>query len=79
MRLQCYILEKELGTGEGPEVDIAVDPLEGTNIVLHAPHMYMEKIGVGPGAAGEININGPVIEKFKSSYKGEKKKILKTL
>lgn len=27
-----YIGE-ELGTGNGPEVDIAVDPLEGTNIV----------------------------------------------
>lgn len=27
-----YIGE-ELGTGEGPEVDVAVDPLEGTNIV----------------------------------------------
>ena len=27
-----YIGE-ELGTGDGPEVDVAVDPLEGTNIV----------------------------------------------
>ena len=30
-----YIGE-ELGTGNGPEVDIAVDPLEGTNIVAKA-------------------------------------------
>ncbi|GAA3324738.1 hypothetical protein GCM10020331_053790 [Ectobacillus funiculus] len=28
-----YIGEKKLGTGYGPRVDVAVDPLEGTNIV----------------------------------------------
>ncbi|MFD3448797.1 class II fructose-bisphosphatase [Microbacteriaceae bacterium 4G12] len=73
-----YIGEK-LGTGNGPEVDIAVDPLEGTNIVakglanamaviaiadkgnlLHAPDMYMEKIAVGPNAAGKINLDDPI-------------------
>ena len=32
MKHQCYISEK-LGTGYGPRVDVAVDPLEGTNIV----------------------------------------------
>ncbi|WP_028401127.1 class II fructose-bisphosphatase [Ectobacillus panaciterrae] len=73
-----YIGEK-LGTGNGPEVDIAVDPLEGTNIVakghanamaviaiadkgnlLHAPDMYMEKIAVGPNAAGKISLDDPI-------------------
>lgn len=73
-----YIGE-ELGTGNGPEVDIAVDPLEGTNIVakglanamaviaiadkgnlLHAPDMYMEKIAVGPKAAGKISLDDPI-------------------
>ena len=68
-----------LGTGNGPEVDIAVDPIEGTNIVangysnaitvlaiadkgtlLHAPDMYMEKLAVGPAAAGKVNINDPI-------------------
>jgi len=63
----------------GPRVDIAVDPLEGTNLVakglpgaisvmavgpkdslLHAPDMYMEKIAVGPKAAGKINIEWSV-------------------
>ena len=64
--------------GEGrtpPEIDIAVDPLEGTNLVahgqagaitvlaasergglLHAPDTYLEKLCVGPIAAGHVDI-----------------------
>src|SRR5205823_2864254 len=57
--------------GDPTAVDIAVDPLEGTNLVsrgqdgaisvlavaergglLHAPDIYMEKLCVGPTAAG---------------------------
>lgn len=79
-----YIGEK-LGQGCNPEVDVAVDPLEGTNIVakglwnalsvvavadrgnlLHAPDMYMEKIAVGPGAVGKIDIDAPVHENLKA-------------
>ena len=75
-----YIGER-LGTGDGPELDVAVDPLEGTNIVakgltgaiavvaiakkgvlLHAPDMYMDKIAVGPLAAGCIHLDAPVRE-----------------
>ncbi|AFM43482.1 fructose-1,6-bisphosphatase, class II [Desulfosporosinus acidiphilus SJ4] len=75
-----YIGER-VGNGESPELDVAVDPLEGTNIVakgvagaiavvaiaskgclLHAPDMYMDKIAVGPAAAGKINIDAPVAE-----------------
>jgi fructose-1,6-bisphosphatase II len=60
-------------------VDIAVDPLEGTNLVargqggaiavlavaergglLHAPDIYMEKICVGPLAAGRVKMEFPV-------------------
>ncbi|MTI80237.1 MAG: class II fructose-bisphosphatase [Firmicutes bacterium] len=73
-----YIGEK-LGCTQTPEVDVAVDPLEGTNLVakgygnamavlaisdrgnmLHAPDMYMEKIAVGPRAAGKIHIDDPL-------------------
>ncbi|RSL30339.1 class II fructose-bisphosphatase [Salibacterium salarium] len=73
-----YIGEK-VGSDNGPEVDIAVDPLEGTNIVasgrsnamaviavadrgtlLHAPDMYMEKLVVGPKAAGLVRIDDPI-------------------
>jgi fructose-1,6-bisphosphatase II len=58
-----------------PAIDIAVDPLEGTNLVahgqagaitvlaaseagglVHAPDTYMEKLCVGPGAAGKVDI-----------------------
>ena len=75
-----YIGEK-VGNGSLPEVDIAVDPLEGTNLCskgingaiatialapkggfLHAPDMYMEKIAVGPSAAGAIDIDASPTE-----------------
>lgn len=61
------------------EIDIAVDPLEGTNLVakglpnsiavmamssknglLYAPDTYMEKLIVGPAAAGKVDITAPV-------------------
>jgi fructose-1,6-bisphosphatase II / sedoheptulose-1,7-bisphosphatase len=71
-----YIGEK-VGTGRGPKIDIALDPLEGTTITakgganalaviamaddggfLHAPDVYMDKIGVGPGLpAGVIDLD----------------------
>lgn len=75
-----YIGEK-IGTwAEGaPEIDIAVDPLDGTSLVakglpgalavvavgpkgclLHAPDMYMDKIAVGPKAAGRIDITASI-------------------
>jgi fructose-1,6-bisphosphatase II len=78
-----YIGEK-LGTGTGPELDIAVDPLEGTNLImkgqgnsisviasarkgclLHAPDMYLEKLAVGPKAAGKIDIEAPLYDNMK--------------
>jgi len=70
-----YIGEK-VGTGSGPKIEIALDPLEGTTLCatggqnalsvisaaeeggfLHAPDTYMEKIAVGPGARGSIDID----------------------
>src|SRR5436189_2382334 len=64
-----------------PEVDIAVDPLEGTNLVaygqagaitvlaaseagglVHAPDTYLEKLCVGPFAAGHVDITAPPAE-----------------
>ncbi len=73
-----YIGE-EVGRGTGPEVDIAVDPVEGTNLVakglpnaisviaaserggiLQAPDIYMEKLIVGPSAAGRVDLRWPV-------------------
>jgi len=74
-----YIGERVGATGadraDVPEVDIAVDPLEGTNLVAHgqagaitvlaaseagglthAPDTYLEKLCVGPVAAGQVDI-----------------------
>ena len=64
-----------------PEIDIAVDPLEGTNLVatgsanaitvlaasergglVHAPDTYLDKLCVGPGAAGKVDITRPPAE-----------------
>lgn len=79
-----YIGEK-LGRDVEPEVDVAVDPVEGTNLVakglpnalavlatapkgclLHAPDMYMDKIAVGPQAAGCIDLDAPVEKNLKA-------------
>jgi fructose-1,6-bisphosphatase II len=65
--------------GDATAVDIAVDPLEGTNLVargqdgaisvlavsergglLHAPDIYMEKLCVGPTAAGKVRMEFPI-------------------
>jgi len=73
-----YIGEQVGAPGDGgsaPEIDIAVDPLEGTNLVatgsanaitvlaasergglVHAPDTYLEKLCVGPLAAGHVDI-----------------------
>lgn len=74
-----YIGER-VGTGRAPKVDVAVDPIDGTNLtakglpnaitvvalaergsMYYNPHfVYMNKIAVGPGAKGAIDINAPV-------------------
>ncbi len=74
-----YIGERVGRTGtdraDVPEIDIAVDPLEGTNLVahgqagaitvlaaseagglVHAPDTYLDKLCVGPPAAGKVDI-----------------------
>src|SRR2546425_11844320 len=71
-----YIGEKVgRGAADDPEVDIALDPLEGTTItatggpnalsviamaekggLLNAPDTYMDKIAVGAGGAGAIDL-----------------------
>jgi fructose-1,6-bisphosphatase class II len=67
-----------------PEVDIAVDPLEGTNLcatgsansiaviaasekggLLNAPDIYMDKIVVGPTAAGAVSLTASVEDNIK--------------
>ena len=67
--------EVGMAAADAPAIDIAVDPLEGTNLVatgssnaitvlaasergglVHAPDTYLEKLCVGPGAAGKVDI-----------------------
>lgn len=78
-----YIGER-VGLG-GDEVDIAVDPIEGTRMTamgqsnalavlaagekgsfLKAPDMYMEKLVVGPGAKGCIDLNRPLMDNLET-------------
>jgi fructose-1,6-bisphosphatase II len=68
-------------TSDVPAIDIAVDPLEGTNLVAHgqagaitvlaaseadglthAPDTYMDKLCVGPIAAGKVDIRATPTE-----------------
>lgn len=71
---------ERVGTGKGPKVDIAVDPIDGTRLTalglpgalsviavsergtMYAPGslVYMDKIAVGPEAAGMIDLDAPV-------------------
>lgn len=71
---------ERLGTGTAPEVDIAVDPVDGTTLAAKnlpnslavialaprgamfdpGPCFYMEKIAVGPEAAGAIDLDAPI-------------------
>ncbi|WP_217525579.1 class II fructose-bisphosphatase [Vibrio metschnikovii] len=78
-----YIGE-QVGSG-GDDVDIAVDPIEGTRMTamgqsnalavlaagekgsfLKAPDMYMEKLVVGPGAKGCIDLNKPLADNLQA-------------
>jgi len=90
-----YIGER-VGCASHPKVDIAVDPVEGTNIVasgqpnaisviaigdrgclFRAPEslVYMNKMAVGPEAAGRINIDAPVIENLRAVARAKEKRI----
>jgi fructose-1,6-bisphosphatase II len=80
-----YIGEKVGRCRDGDvAIEIAVDPLEGTNLcatgapnaisviamgekgkLLHAPDTYMEKIAVGPGAKGAIDLRRPPAENLR--------------
>src|SRR5919199_2445244 len=77
---------EEVGSGNGPEVDVAVDPLEGTRLTaLGMPNaiaviavaergtmffpgaaLYMDKIAVGPEAAGAIDITASPTENVRN-------------
>ncbi len=73
---------ERVGNGSGPLVDVAVDPVEGTNLLAKGrpnsiavvavaprgtmfnpgPAFYMDKLVVGPEAAGLVDLEAPVAE-----------------
>ena len=84
---------EDVGNGEGPEVDVAVDPLEGTRLtalgqpgaisviavaergtmLFPGAAFYMEKIAVGPRAAGAVDITSSPAENVASVAKALEK------
>ena len=42
---------EKLGLGQGPKVDIAVDPLEGTNLLAYGRPNAISVVGVAPSGA----------------------------
>src|SRR3954468_1428943 len=87
--------QERVGAGFGPEVDVAVDPLEGTRLpALGIPGsisviavaergsmffpgaaVYMEKIAVGPEAAGAIHLQRAPTENVQSVAKAKGMKV----
>ncbi len=82
---------ERIGNGEPPEVDIAVDPIDGTTLTSlgrggaiaviavadrgsmfnPGPAVYMEKMAVGPDAAGIVDIRLPVTKNLQAMAKAK--------
>ncbi|MER7015654.1 class II fructose-bisphosphatase [Saccharopolyspora sp. NPDC000359] len=82
---------EEVGNGEGPECDVAVDPIDGTTLLskgmpnalavlavsergtMFDPSavFYMEKMAVGPEAAGAVDIEAPIAENVRRVAKAK--------
>jgi fructose-1,6-bisphosphatase II len=58
-------LEGTVLVATGKRDSIAVIAAAPAGCLLHAPDMYMEKIAVGPRAAGKIDIDAPLLENMK--------------
>jgi fructose-1,6-bisphosphatase II len=86
---------ERIGDGTPPEVDIAVDPIDGTTLTAlgrgnalsviamsekgtmfnPGPCVYMEKIAVGPEAAGMIDVEAPVADNLAAVAKAKSESI----
>jgi fructose-1,6-bisphosphatase II len=88
-----YVGEK-IGSSLAPEVDVAVNPLEGTDTLakglpnassvvavtdkgnlLRVPDIYMQKIAVGPRAAGLIYLDAPIEKTLETVARVNNKRI----
>ncbi|GAA5155958.1 MULTISPECIES: class II fructose-bisphosphatase [Amycolatopsis] len=76
---------EEVGNGDGPACDVAVDPIDGTTLMAKGmPNalavlavaergamfdpsavFYMEKLAVGPEAAGSVDLSAPIAENIR--------------
>jgi fructose-1,6-bisphosphatase II len=85
-----------VGTGRGMEVEVAVDPVDGTTLtskgepgaisviavtegrgLMYAPGKlaYMDKIAVGPEAAGMVELDAPVEQNLRQVAKAKNKDV----
>jgi fructose-1,6-bisphosphatase II len=84
-----------VGNGDGPPMDVAVDPVEGTTLLAEGMPgaiavvaasergslytwsgiAYMDKLAVGPGARGSVDINAPVAENIRNTARALKKEV----
>ncbi|HVV10957.1 class II fructose-bisphosphatase [Amycolatopsis sp.] len=82
---------EEVGNGDGPACDVAVDPIDGTTLMAKGmPNalavlavaergamfdpsavFYMEKLAVGPEAAGAIDLSAPIAENIRRVAKAK--------
>ena len=82
---------EEIGDGTPPEVDIAVDPVDGTTLTAKnlpnaisvvamsdrgtmfdpGPCVYMEKLVVGPEAAGVVDFEAPIGDNLRAVAKAK--------
>jgi fructose-1,6-bisphosphatase II len=77
---------EQAGDGNGPEYDVAVDPVDGTTLLadgmpkaiavlavsdrgtMYDPSavFYMDKLVIGPAAAGQVDIAAPVTNNIRA-------------
>ncbi|HEY2058112.1 MAG TPA: class II fructose-bisphosphatase [Amycolatopsis sp.] len=82
---------EEVGNGDGPDCDVAVDPVDGTTLMAKGmPNalavlavaergamfdpsavFYMEKLAVGPDAAGKVDLAAPVADNIRRVAKAK--------
>ena len=83
---------EEIGNGNGPDCDVAVDPVDGTTLMakgmpnsiavlavadrgsMYDPSavFYMQKIAVGPEAAGVVDLDAPAAENIRRVAKAKR-------
>ncbi|GAA1196994.1 class II fructose-bisphosphatase [Prauserella alba] len=86
---------EEVGNGDGPQCDVAVDPIDGTTLMskgmpnalavlavaergaMFDPSavFYMEKMAVGPEAAGVVDLSAPIAENVRRVAKAKQSSV----